>query len=75
MLILHGTYGLLPQYRADIVSFAEALVEQQIAAVIPHYFERTNTEAGLAAFAAMSDRPARGQSSFSRPSSDPQAVC
>ncbi|MEJ7809283.1 MAG: dienelactone hydrolase family protein [Gemmatimonadaceae bacterium] len=47
VLILHGTFGLLPQYRADIVSFAEALTDEGIAAVIPHYFEGTKTEAGL----------------------------
>jgi dienelactone hydrolase len=47
VLILHGTFGLLPQFRADIVSFAEALVANDIAATIPHYFETTSTEPGL----------------------------
>jgi dienelactone hydrolase len=47
VLILHGTFGLLPQFRADIVSFAEALVANDIAATIPHYFEATDTKPGL----------------------------
>jgi carboxymethylenebutenolidase len=53
VLILHGTFGLLPRYRADIVSFAEALAARGIAAVIPHYFEGTGTVAGPGAIAAM----------------------
>ena len=46
VLILHGTFGLLPQFRADIVSFAETLVSKNIAATIPHYFEVTDTKPG-----------------------------
>ena len=45
-LILHGTFGLLPQYRADIVSFGEALAENGVVAAMPHYFERTGTAPG-----------------------------
>jgi dienelactone hydrolase len=55
VLILHGTFGLLPKYRPDIVSFAEALVERGIAAVMPHYFEGTGTVAGPDALAAMAE--------------------
>jgi len=53
VLILHGTFGLLPEYRADFVSFAEAVVAGGMVAVLPHYFERTGTEAGLPATMTM----------------------
>lgn len=46
VLIIHGSAGLLPQYRADIVSFAEALVAAGIAATMPHYLESTQTDPG-----------------------------
>ena len=52
-LILHGTFGLLPQYRNDIFSFGEALAGAGVVAVLPHYFERTGTEPGLAAAGAI----------------------
>jgi dienelactone hydrolase len=45
-LILHGTFGLLPEYRADIVSFGEALAGSGVVAMLPHYFERTGTTPG-----------------------------
>jgi dienelactone hydrolase len=38
VLILPGSAGLGPEYRSEIVSFADALVAKQIAAAIPHYF-------------------------------------
>ena len=41
VLILHGSFGLQPPYRADIVSFAEALAKIGIAASIPHYLDST----------------------------------
>ena len=41
VLILHGSSGPLPPYRADIVSFAEALVAAGIAATMPHYLDST----------------------------------
>ena len=41
VLILHGSFGLKPQYRADIVSFAEAFAMIGIAASIPHYLDST----------------------------------
>ena len=41
VLILHGTFGLVPQYRPDIVSFADALVANGISATIPHFLEST----------------------------------
>jgi carboxymethylenebutenolidase len=53
VLILHGTDGLLPHVRADIASFAEALAARGVAAVLPHYFERTATAAGSPALAAI----------------------
>jgi carboxymethylenebutenolidase len=52
-LILHGTFGLLPQYRPDIVAFAEALADKGTVAVVPHYFDRTGTAPGLDAGAAI----------------------
>ena len=52
-LILHGTFGLLPQYRADIVAFAEALAGKGTVAMLPHYFDCTGTAAGLDAGAAI----------------------
>jgi dienelactone hydrolase len=53
VLILHGTFGLLPQYRADIVSFAEALVEKGISATMPHYLESTKTDPGMGVLEVM----------------------
>src|SRR4051794_38140086 len=47
VLILYGTFGLLPDYRADIVSFPEALVEKGIAGIMPHYLESTSTNPGI----------------------------
>ncbi len=47
VLILHGTFGLVPQYRPDIVSFAEALVAKGISATIPHYLDATKTPPGI----------------------------
>lgn len=41
VLILHGSFGLLPAYRADIISFANALVSAGFAAVMPHYLDAT----------------------------------
>jgi dienelactone hydrolase len=45
--MLHGTFGLLPCYRPDIVAFAEALAGKGTVALLPHYFDRTGTAAGL----------------------------
>lgn len=42
-LVLHGSVGLPPQFRNDIVSFAAALSARGIAAVLPHYIEATGT--------------------------------
>ena len=47
VLILHGSFGLLPQYKADIVSFATALHAAGIASAMPYYLESTRTEPGL----------------------------
>ena len=47
VLILHGSFGLMPQYKADIVSFADALLAKGIASTMPHYLESTKTEPGL----------------------------
>jgi dienelactone hydrolase len=52
VLVLHGTAGLMPEFRADILSFGEALAERNIVAAIPHYFERTGTAEGLDAVGA-----------------------
>ena len=53
VLILHGTFGLVPQYRGDIVSFAEALVAEDMLAVMPHYLDATGTMPGAEATAAI----------------------
>jgi dienelactone hydrolase len=45
-LILHGTFGLLPPYGADIVAFGEALAGAGVVAMLPHYFDRTGTAPG-----------------------------
>ena len=50
VLVLHGSFGMLPAYRADIVSFAEALAARGIAAAIPHYLEATDTQPGFEVF-------------------------
>lgn len=50
VLILHGSFGMLPQYRGDILSFAEALAEKGIGAAIPHYLDSTDTAPGVAVF-------------------------
>ena len=59
VLVLHGSFGLLPQYRPDIVSFATALKERGIAAALPHYLDVTGTTPGqgvLGEIAARSDQ-------------------
>lgn len=48
-LVLHGTFGLLPAYQADLLSFGRALADAGIVAVLPHYFDRTGTPPGPAA--------------------------
>jgi dienelactone hydrolase len=52
-VILYGAFGLLPEYGDDILSFGEALAAKGIVAFVPHYFERTGTEPGLGALAAI----------------------
>jgi dienelactone hydrolase len=46
VLVLHGSFGMDPPYGADIVSFAEALVENGIGAAIPYYLEATGDAPG-----------------------------
>ena len=38
VLVFHGSSGLGPKYRPDIVAFGEALKAAGLAAVLPHYF-------------------------------------
>ena len=52
-VILYGTFGLLPEYRDDILSFGEALAAKNIVGLLPHYFDRTGTPPGLDALAAI----------------------
>src|SRR6185436_7692321 len=52
-VILYGTFGLLPKYRDDILSFGEALAEKNVVALLPHYFERTGTAPGPEALLAI----------------------
>jgi carboxymethylenebutenolidase len=56
VLVLHGSFGLLPQYRPDIVSFADALNAQGIAAALPHYLEVTGTAPGPGVFSQIDAR-------------------
>jgi carboxymethylenebutenolidase len=56
VMILHGTFGMLPQYRAGILSFAEALSNAGIAAAIPHYLDATGTAPGLAVLAEIGEK-------------------
>jgi len=44
VLILHGSFGLMPEYKADIVSFADALVANGIASAMPYYLQSTKTD-------------------------------
>ena len=53
VLVLHGSFGMLPKYRGDILSFAEALADKGIAAAIPHYLDSTGTAPGLAVLNAI----------------------
>jgi dienelactone hydrolase len=46
VLILHGSFGLMPQYKKDIVSFADALLANGIASAMPYYLQSTKTEPG-----------------------------
>jgi len=55
VLVLHGSFGMLPAYRADIVSFADALAARGIAAAIPHYLEATDTRPGAEVIAKIPD--------------------
>jgi dienelactone hydrolase len=54
-VILYGAFGLLPEYGDDILSFGEALAAKGIVAFVPHYFDRTGTQAGPNALAAILD--------------------
>lgn len=58
VLLLHGTFGLLPEYRADMAGFAQALADAGVAVAMPHYFEAClpATEAGVAAMALIAER-------------------
>jgi dienelactone hydrolase len=44
VLVIHGSSGLAPHYKADMVSFAEALSKKGIGAVLPHYFAAARLE-------------------------------
>lgn len=52
-LVLHGAFGLLPDYQADLFAFGHALAEAGIVGILPHYFDRTGTPAGLTASAVV----------------------
>lgn len=45
-VVFYGTFGLLPRYRDDILSFGKALAAKGIVAFLPHYFDRTGTSPG-----------------------------
>lgn len=59
VLVLHGSFGMLPQYRGDILSFAETLAEKGIAAAIPHYLDSTGTAPGVAVFGEIDSKHQR----------------
>jgi dienelactone hydrolase len=46
VLVLHGSFGMLPKYRPDIESFADALAKNGIAAALPYYLEATGDVPG-----------------------------
>jgi dienelactone hydrolase len=48
VLVFHGSSGLGPKYRPDIVSFGEALSAAGFAAVLPHYFASAGVRSELA---------------------------
>ena len=52
-VILYGTFGLLPQYRDNILSFGVALAAKGVVVFLPHYFDRTGTQPGGEALAAI----------------------
>ena len=52
-VVLYGTFGLLPEYRDDILSFGAALAANGIVALLPHYFDRTGTPPGPAVLAGI----------------------
>jgi carboxymethylenebutenolidase len=56
VLILHGSFGLLPQYRPDIISFATALNKKGIVAALPHFLEATETAPGPSVFGEISTK-------------------
>ena len=47
VLIVHGSAGLGALYKADIVSFADALSARGIGAVLPHYFVAAKLKGSL----------------------------
>jgi dienelactone hydrolase len=47
VLILHGSFGMMPQYKPDIVSFANALLAAGIGSTLPYYLESTQTLPGM----------------------------
>ena len=53
VLMLHGTFGLLPEYRDDIMAFGDALAANGIAVVLPHYLDATKTPPGRAVLGVM----------------------
>lgn len=55
VLVLHGSFGMLPPYRADIVSFAEALAESGIGAALPHYLDATESSPGFGVLAEIEE--------------------
>jgi len=58
VLLLHGSFGLLPPYGADMAAFAQALADAGTAAAMPHYFEATvpKTDPGATAMALIPER-------------------
>lgn len=58
VIVLHGSFGMLPPYRADIESFAEALAESGIGAAMPHYLDATGSAPGFTLFEEIEDNHA-----------------
>jgi carboxymethylenebutenolidase len=56
VLILHGSFGMMPQYKPDIVSFADALLAAGIASAMPYYLESTRTQPGLGVLTLISEK-------------------
>jgi dienelactone hydrolase len=57
VLVLHGSFGLLDEYKKDLVSFPDALKAAGIASVMPRYLMSTGTEPGAGVLKLIEAKP------------------